>query len=43
MSKLAQKIKLWYEAGNWTLAQVQAALAKGAITQEEYAEITGDE
>ena len=36
------KIKSYYETGKWTLAQVQALLEKGIITEAQYAEIVGE-
>lgn len=42
MSKLAKSIRVWYRNGNWTLKQVQDALAKGRITQAEFDWIVGE-
>jgi len=42
MSKFAEKVKKWYEAGLWSLRMVGDALEKGKITQEEYDEIVGE-
>lgn len=36
-----EKIKKWYDAGYWTQAMVQNAVAKGKISREQAAEITG--
>lgn len=36
-------IKFYFDAGKWTLAMVKNAVRKGAITKEEYTEITGKE
>ena len=36
-----EKIKFFYEKGLWTKEQVNQAVEKGLITQEEYVEITG--
>ena len=41
MRKLVRRIKNWYEGGNWTQEQVDLALQKEKITQEEYAIIVG--
>jgi len=42
MSKFAQKVKEWYEHGNWKLSQVVTAYEKGKLTPEEYAWIIGE-
>lgn len=34
-----EKIKRWYILGLWTKTQVDIALEKGVITQEQYDEI----
>ncbi len=36
-----EKIEKWYDAGYWTQAMVQDAVAKGKINREQAAEITG--
>ncbi|MDR3038861.1 MAG: XkdX family protein [Candidatus Adiutrix sp.] len=36
-------IKQNYNKGLWTKSMVALAVKKGVITQEEYAQITGDE
>ena len=41
MSKY-DKVKFYYDHGNWTKAQVRNVVAKGWITAEQYAEITGE-
>ena len=38
-----EKIKKYYEAGVWNEQRVRDAVAKGAITAEEFKEITGEE
>ena len=40
-SKMFDKIKGWYEHGDWPIGWVRNAVIKGAITAEEYREITG--
>lgn len=37
-----ERIKMRYEQGLWTKPMVKAAVKKGAITKEQYAEITGE-
>lgn len=37
-----EKIKRYYERGNWNKAMVRNAVAKGKITAEEYKAITGE-
>jgi len=37
-----QRIKDWYATGKWSEPQVQAAVAKGWITQAQADEITAD-
>ncbi len=34
-----EKIKKWYEQGLWTAEQVQKALEKNVITQDQVSEI----
>ena len=41
MSKYAQKVKAWYDGGQWPLEWVKNAVIKGRITQSEYETITG--
>ena len=36
-----EKIKKYYEAGLWDERRVRDAVAKNAITQEQFKEITG--
>ena len=38
---MRDKIKKWYKQGLWTAEMVANAVAKGIITNEDYAEITG--
>ena len=38
-----EMIKMNYDRGLWVLAMVKMAVKKGAITKEEYKEITGRE
>lgn len=38
-----EKIKKWYKQGLWTAEMVQTAADKGVITQEQAAEILGQE
>ena len=40
---MKSKIAWWYKHGLWTKAMVADAVAKGRISAEEYAEITGEE
>lgn len=42
-SKMFDKIKSWYEHGDWSLEWVRNAVVKGKITAEEFEEITGQE
>lgn len=37
------KVKLYYDTGRWTLAQVRNAVVKGWITAEQFTEITGQD
>lgn len=41
MSKFAQKVKRYYDAGVWTERMVRDAFDKGRITYEELVEILG--
>lgn len=36
-----EKVKTYYEGGLWDKVRVTNAVAKGWITKDEYAEITG--
>lgn len=36
------KVKYYYDHGQWTIAQVRKAVQKGWITEEEFYEITGE-
>lgn len=38
-----ERIKMYYEAGNWNAAMVKNAVKKGIITKAQYTEITGKE
>ncbi len=38
-----EKIKEYYERGLWSEARVRDAVEKGAITAEQFREITGKE
>ena len=38
-----ERIKFYYINGLWNSAMVRAAVRKGVITKEQYAEITGEE
>lgn len=40
---MKEKINKWYKQGLWTKAMVAAAVVKGRLTAEEYADITGEE
>lgn len=42
MSKFAEKVKKYYDAGIWTKRMVRDAVEKGKITEEEYQMITGE-
>lgn len=42
-SKNYDKYKKWYDSGMWTKRMLHDVVAKGKITAEEYAEITGEE
>lgn len=42
MSKAAEKYKKYYEAGWYTKAMLGNLVTKGALTKEEYEEITGE-
>lgn len=41
MSKFARMVQDWYDAGMWTEAMVNAACARGKITEAERDEILG--
>ena len=41
MSEKYERVKYYYENGYWSLKQVQNAVVKGWITEEEYTLITG--
>lgn len=40
---MKEKIRKWYRQGLWTAEMVQNAVAKGIITEDDYAAITGGE
>lgn len=42
MSKMYEKVKGYYDAGNWSIERVRNAVVKKWITEEEYEEITGE-
>ncbi len=39
MNKIFEKAKKYYEEGHWTRKYIQALVAAGKLTQEEYDEI----
>ncbi len=41
MSEFAEKVKKYYELGLWNERKVRDAVAKNAITPEEFKTITG--
>ena len=43
MSEFAEKVKGYYELGLWNETRVRNAVLKGALTEEEYQQITGKE
>jgi uncharacterized XkdX family phage protein len=43
MSKFANKVKYYYDAGFWNKKMVRNAVIKGKITEEEFKEITGED
>lgn len=43
MSKMYDKIKLYYNTGLWSEVRVRNMVVKGIITEEEYASIVGKE
>ena len=42
-SKNFEKVKSYYDSGRWTKEMVYNAVIKGWITEEEYAEIIGED
>lgn len=42
MSAKYKLVKKYYRDGLWSIAKVRNAVAKGWITEEEFAEITGE-
>ena len=40
---MKEKIAKWYKQGLWTKTMVKNAVKKGALTAEDYAEITGED
>lgn len=43
MSKFANKVKGYYDAGFWNEKMVRNAVIKGKITEEEFKIITGED
>ena len=43
MSKMYNKIKLYYDSGLWSEVRVRNMVIKGIITEEEYKAIIGKE
>ena len=43
MSKMYNKIKMYYDSGLWSEVRVRNMVVKGIITEEEYASIVGEE
>ena len=41
MSKMYNKIKMYYDAGLWSEVRVRNMVVKGVITEEEYKDIVG--
>ena len=41
-SKKYEKVKYYYDNGYWNIEMVRNAVVKGWITEEEFAEITGE-
>lgn len=41
-SKNFEKVKRYYDEGNWTKKMVRNAVVKGWITEAEYTEIVGE-
>lgn len=39
---MRERIEKWYKLGLWTKDMVRSAVAKGKLTADEYAEITGE-
>ena len=39
---MKEKISKWYKQGLWSKRMVANAVAKGALTAEDYQEITGE-
>ena len=39
---MKDKISKWYSFGLWTIEMVRDAVKKKKLTEEEYAEITGE-
>ena len=40
-SEMYEKVKFYYDNGNWSINRVKQAVVKGRITEEEFKEITG--
>lgn len=43
MSRKFNTVKKYYDAGLWSIEMVRNAVVKNWITEEEFAEITGEE
>ena len=43
MSKMYNKIKMYYDSGLWSEVRVRNMVIKGITTEEEYASIVGKE
>ena len=43
MSKMYNKIKMYYDSGLWSEVRVRNMVVKGIITKEEYKNIIGKE
>lgn len=43
MSRFAERVAQWFDAGIWNDEMVRNAVRKGRVTEDEYAEITGEE
>lgn len=43
MSKAAEIAKRYYDAGTWKIDRLKTLVARGAITEDEYKEITGED
>lgn len=43
MSRFAERVARFFDAGAWNSEMVANAVAKGKITEDEYAEIVGED